>query len=116
MWQRLFGATASVVGIALIPVALTAQPSGKARSKTELIVLHATGGPACKDGKVVFTPAGTIESTKSELAAKGLSIHYIVGKKGEVDAALPDNLVALHAGSRVNPVSVGIEMINKGDG
>ncbi|MCP4367141.1 MAG: hypothetical protein GY797_03345 [Deltaproteobacteria bacterium] len=42
-----------------------AKTSGPLRDKVDSIIIHATGGPICKNGKVEFTPSGTITSMKN---------------------------------------------------
>jgi N-acetyl-anhydromuramyl-L-alanine amidase AmpD len=73
--------------------------SGKQRSAVNLVVLHATGGPACdtKTNTVFFTPAGTSEGMKNQLEEdKTVGTHYIVGKEGEVLSSVPENEIASH--------------------
>ncbi len=44
-----------------------------------------------------------------------LGIHYLIGSKGTIEKSIPENQVANHAKGH-NQTSIGIELINKGDG
>ncbi|HEX4893578.1 MAG TPA: peptidoglycan recognition family protein [Hyphomicrobiaceae bacterium] len=80
------------------------------------IIIHATGGPFCERGRVAFSPPGTVESIKRFFErSSAVSIHYIVGPDGEVARSVPEDEVAFHAVDR-NDDSIGIELINAGDG
>jgi N-acetylmuramoyl-L-alanine amidase len=94
----------------------TAVKNGPKRAKTDTIVLHATGGPRCEGGKVIFTPAGSLQAIREALANdKELGIHFIVDRNGAVERSVPDDEQANHA-KGFNRSSIGIEMINRGDG
>ena len=47
--------------------------------------------------------------------SRRVSIHYIVGRNGRISKLVPENRVAIHTRGH-NARSVGIEMINEGDG
>ena len=98
------------------PPDATAKGRGPARSKVTEIIVHATGGPSCSGSRVVFSDPGTVQRMKRFFEGSGgVSIHYIVGPDGEVAASVPEGEVAYHAIGH-NEGSVGIEMINRGDG
>lgn len=93
-----------------------ARSRGPKRSAVTEIIVHATGGPYCRGGEVAFSPAGTVETIKRFFErSSSVSIHYIVGPDGEVARSVPEDEVAFHAVDH-NEESIGIELINAGDG
>ena len=93
-----------------------ARARGSKRSKVSEIIVHATGGPFCQGGKVVFSPSGTGPSMKKFFEANGtVSIHYIVDRDGAVLKSISEDEVAIHTVGH-NENAVGIELINHGDG
>ncbi|MBL8701344.1 MAG: N-acetylmuramoyl-L-alanine amidase [Alphaproteobacteria bacterium] len=83
----------------------------------DAIIIHSLGGPDCRDG-VVFHKQ--IDGTAREWAdffarLPGVSIHYVVDRAGAVAAGLPESKVASHA-IGWNRRSIGIELVNNGDG
>ena len=93
-----------------------ARSRGAKRSKVGEIIVHATGGPFCQGGKVVFSPSGTGPSMKKFFEANGtVSIHYIVDRDGTVIKSINEDEVAIHTVGH-NDNAVGIELINHGDG
>jgi N-acetyl-anhydromuramyl-L-alanine amidase AmpD len=115
---RLLGAVvvAALAAGLVRPAEVDARARGARRDAVAEIIVHATGGPFCKGGQVVFSPPGTVESIKRFFEASGqVSIHYIVGRDGEVARSVPENEIAVHAVGR-NERSIGIELINAGDG
>ena len=112
---------AAALGAAAITLALAsadadARGRGAKRSKVSEIIVHATGGPFCRGGQVAFSPSGTGPSIKRFFEANGtVSIHYIVDRDGQVLKSVPEDEVAIHAVDH-NDRSIGIELINAGDG
>jgi N-acetylmuramoyl-L-alanine amidase len=94
-----------------------AKNDGPKRAYTKIIVIHAIGGPACKaDGTFFSKVGGNAESWQIYFAKDPiLSIHYIVDREGRVAADVPDDEVANHALGN-NSHSIGIELVNDGDG
>ena len=89
----------------------------------DLIVIHSIGGPQCRDGAVYFTPAnGTAVSWRDWfLTQEGKSIHYVVGRDGDIAQQRPELRTAGHVSfhgvvAGVNGRSIGIELVNRGDG
>jgi N-acetylmuramoyl-L-alanine amidase len=80
-----------------------------------LIVIHATGGPDC-NLKLNFK-SGSLQGISSYFKKnkRGVSIHYIIGRKGQTIKMEPENRVAYHVRNH-NKNSIGIELINNGDG
>lgn len=110
------GMAAIVISAVCAPGAVDAASRGPKRSAVTGIIIHATGGPFCERGKVAFSPAGTTESIKRFFErSSAVSIHYIIGPDGEVAKSVPEDEVAFHAVDH-NDSSVGIELINSGDG
>jgi N-acetyl-anhydromuramyl-L-alanine amidase AmpD len=93
-----------------------ARTRGAKRTTVTEVIVHATGGPFCRNGQVVFSPAGTVAVMKRFFENSGVvSIHYIVGRDGEVAKSVPEDEVAVHTVGH-NEHSIGIELINAGDG
>lgn len=98
---------------------------GDARSAEEidLIVVHSIGGPTCRDGAVFFTPANGSAAFWRDwfLGEGGKSIHYVVGREGDIAQQRPELRTAGHVSfggimTAVNRRSIGIELVNRGDG
>jgi len=93
-----------------------ARSSGAKRSRIDEIIIHATGGPSCRRGKVVFSNPGTLQwMARFFKRSRRVSIHYIVGRDGRIARGVAENRVAIHARHH-NRTSIGIEMINEGNG
>lgn len=100
----------------LAPADAEAGARGQKRDTVTEIIVHATGGPSCRNGQVVFSPAGDVATMKRFFERSGgVSIHYIVGRDGEVARSVPETEVAVHTRGN-NERSIGIELINSGDG
>ncbi len=91
--------------------------------EVDLIVIHSIGGPTCRDGAVVFTPAaGTAVFWRDWfLRQGGKSIHYVIGREGDIAQQRPELRTAGHVSfggimAEVNRRSIGIELVNRGDG
>jgi hypothetical protein len=98
---------------------------GEARSAEEidLIVVHAIGGPTCRDGAIFFTPANGSAVFWRDwfLGEGGKSIHYVIGREGDIAQQRPELRTAGHVSfggivQFVNRRSIGIELVNRGDG
>lgn len=110
------GALASVMVFAATVADADARSRGARRDAVTEIVIHATGGPFCQSGRVMYSPAGTVERIKRFFENSGsVSIHYIVGPDGEVARSVPEDEIAIHTVGR-NEASIGIELVNAGDG
>lgn len=121
--HRLFAARSVATGLVLPVAALllagaSADARGPAPKRTTVteIIVHATGGPSCEGGRVRFSAAGTVRGMKRFFEAPGgVSIHYIIGRDGTVAKSVPEDEVARHTRDN-NEHSIGIELINAGDG
>jgi N-acetylmuramoyl-L-alanine amidase len=98
---------------------------GEARSAEEidLIVVHSIGGPTCRDGAIYFTPANSSAVFWRDwfLGEGGKSIHYVIGRDGDIAQQRPELRTAGHVSfggimTQVNRRSIGIELVNRGDG
>lgn len=79
------------------------------------VIIHATGGPDC-DASRSFksgTLAGIVVHFQQNQAK--ISVHYIVGRDGSIVSMVPEEQVAFHARGH-NSNSIGIELVNDGDG
>jgi len=104
----------------LVVNAVAARTTAESRLRTvvvDSVVLHAIGGPFCKQGEVLFSAAsGEGERWISFFARhEVLGIHYVIDRRGKVFSGIAENRVANHA-LGWNPSSIGIELVNRGDG
>ena len=85
-----------------------------------LVVVHATGGPDCNPA-IAFR-GGTFTGIVRYLSnnERGVSIHYVIGRDGTVARLVPDDRLAVHLTlnprSAISERSIGIELVNNGDG
>jgi N-acetylmuramoyl-L-alanine amidase len=98
---------------------------GEAREAADidLIVIHSIGGPICKEGAIWFTPAngGAVFWRDWFLDQGGKSVHYVIGRDGDIAQQRPELRTAGHVSfggimTEVNRRSIGIELVNRGDG
>ncbi|WP_218775523.1 N-acetylmuramoyl-L-alanine amidase [Oceanobacillus senegalensis] len=84
------------------------------------VVLHFTSNAAAK-----FRDPYRFEEILDIFIEYGVSVHYMIGRKGEVYRLIPENRVAYHAGKgelpgfpkykdRLNDFSIGIELMGIG--
>jgi hypothetical protein len=91
---------------------------GNERSNIDTIVIHTIGGPSCSDeGEVQFRPVkGNARLWKKWFAEEPVKgIHYIVDREGDALASIPEGQIANHVVDH-NKTSIGIELVNTGDG
>jgi N-acetylmuramoyl-L-alanine amidase len=82
----------------------------------DLIVIHATGGPDCRQGRLWHAKGGTLESNLRHFSANPqIGFHYLIGRDGKTVAGAPESKIANHALGH-NQTSIGIELVNDGDG
>jgi N-acetylmuramoyl-L-alanine amidase len=114
------------VVIVLVLVALTvpasdaeARRTGKVRTQAiDMVVIHSTGGPTCDatTGKPIWVGAGTLaENMRLIEADPKLGIHYMIDRDGTLRGSVPEDEVANHV-FHYSGRSIGIELINDGDG
>lgn len=90
--------------------------TGKVReAPVRKIVLHATGGPDC-DASRSFR-GGTLDGIVRHFLRNRsrISIHYVIGRDGRIVAMVPESQIAWHVRGH-NQDSIGIELVNDGDG
>jgi hypothetical protein len=99
-----------------------ARDHGKPRDPNTIIaiVIHSVGGPACIANAVQFRPipkrSGDAEFWQRILtAAPSAEAHYIIGRAGTKAQVMPVTEIANHTVG-INPVSIGIELVHRGDG
>ena len=109
---------ASIAAALLAAAPAEANRDGPPRSRPiDAIIIHSLGGPDCLDG-VVFHRR--VDGTAAEWAAffaklPGVSIHYVVDRDGAIAVGLSESKIASHA-IGWNTRSIGIELVNNGDG
>lgn len=101
----------------ILPTLASAQSDGQTRSTVDLVVIHTIGGPSCQNSSVVFQAVnGDAKRWLNYFKDhETLSIHYVIGRTGETLAGIQENEIAYHAYGN-NQTSIGIELVNNGDG
>lgn len=108
---------AVAIGVASLTT-LEAKPGGHPRRRAiDSVIVHSLGGPDCRDGRRFFR---AIDGDASTWMARFnrlpiVSIHYVVDRGGRVEAGVPEAIAATHA-TGWNQRSIGIELVNNGDG
>ncbi len=94
-----------------------AKSSGKSRTKVSRVIIHSIGGPSCRNGAVVYSGASGDAGRWIRFfnRHRTLGIHYVIDKRGQIEAGVPENQIANHAKGN-NTDSIGIELVNRGDG
>ena len=95
-----------------------ARRTGNVRTQAiDMVVIHSTGGPTCDaTGKPIWVSAGTLENNMRQIEADpNLGIHYMIDREGTLRASVPEDQVAHHV-FHYSGSSIGIELINDGDG
>lgn len=96
-----------------------ARRTGNPRTQViDMVVIHSTGGPTCDagTGKPIWVQAGTLEENMRQIEANPkLGIHYMIDRDGTLRASVPEDEVANHV-FHYSGRSIGIELINDGDG
>lgn len=87
------------------------------RSSIDAVIVHSLGGPDCRDGTRFFKRIDGDAATWTQRFAKLplVSIHYVIDRAGAVASGIPERLAASHA-IGWNQRSIGIELVNNGDG
>jgi N-acetylmuramoyl-L-alanine amidase len=96
-----------------------ARRTGNVRTQViDMVVIHSTGGPTCdaRTGQPIWVSAGTLEEDMRRIEADPkLGIHYMIDRDGTLRASVPEDEVANHV-LHYSGRSIGIELINDGDG
>jgi N-acetylmuramoyl-L-alanine amidase len=98
------------------PIDQVVPAQGNARGvPVNAVVLHSTGGAACNPAFAF--KGGTLSGQVNwfQTRTDGVNIHYVVGEDGTTVAMVPEEQAAAHV-YNANSRSIGIEMINDGDG
>lgn len=118
------GSMAAVIGLVaaalLFPAGdAEARRTGNVRTEAiDMVVIHSTGGPTCDAGtdKPIWVKAGTLAEDMRQIEAHPkLAIHYMIDRDGAVRASVPEDEVANHV-LHYSGRSIGIELVNDGDG
>lgn len=124
------GWSALVIALSLIAACTPVQrqlakDGGPRQHAIDMIVIHAVSGPKCDpDGQVRYTMAPPVAGNDADYYAakikrdrRQVSIHYVIGRAGNIAQGVGENVIAYHAGNPdVNGRSIGIELVNNGDG
>jgi hypothetical protein len=100
----------------------SAREHGRGRPPTSIvaIVIHAVSGPACIGGVVRFRPVregddDAVYWRKILIGAPQNDAHFVIDRNGIRLPVIPVTEIANHTRG-INDVSVGIELVNRGDG
>ena len=112
------GSLALVIAFALGAAGLEAKPGGHPRRRAvDAVIIHSLGGPDCRAGAPFYRridgDARHWMTTFNRLPI--VSIHYVIDREGTVERGVPESVAATHARGW-NQRSVGIELVNNGDG
>ena len=104
----------------LMVEAVVAKTSAESKPRlvaVDSIVLHAIGGPYCKNSAVHYSAANGGGERWIDFFAthKVLGIHYVIDRRGRVFKGISENKIANHT-LGWNQSSIGIELVNNGDG
>lgn len=112
-------ALAFVLALGMAPGGADARRTGAPRTEAvDTVVIHSTGGPTCDaaSGRPVWIGAGTMDDNLRHIEAHPtLGVHYMIDRDGTLRASVPEDQVAHHV-FRFSGRSIGIELINDGDG
>ncbi len=121
-WVRFRRSIISLIGLLIVSSDADARHQGKMRDTTEItsIVIHSIGGPACISESVRFEdiavrPDDTVFWRDFLFGTPEADAHFVIGRNGQVASVIPVEEVANHTVG-INQQSIGIELVNKGDG
>jgi N-acetylmuramoyl-L-alanine amidase len=110
---------ALTLALVVTPDFAAARRTGPPRTEAiDTVVIHSTGGPTCdpSTGRPVWIGAGTMDENLRHIEAHPtLGVHYMIDRDGTLRASVPEDEVAHHV-FRFSRRSIGIELINDGDG
>ena len=121
---RNIGRISAVIGLVVVALAVTAgdaeaRRAGNVRTQAiDMVVIHSTGGPTCDaiTGKPIWVKAGTLAEDMRKIEAyPRLGVHYMIDRDGTLRASVPEDQIANHV-FHYSGQSIGIELINDGDG
>lgn len=117
-WPILTSRTALALALFAISQAVGAVKSGPPRKvPVDMVVIHSTGGPTCDEqGKPIWVPGGEFHDDLRDIEAHPtLGVHYMIDRDGSVAASVPEDRIAYHVFG-YSGRSIGIELVNDGDG
>ena len=107
--------------VAMISLGALARDHGEKRDTGSItaLVVHTIGGPACIGNTVQFKPIAK-QRDDAQFWQKILKIarneaHYVIGRNGSAAQVMPPTDIAYHTAG-INDVSIGIELVHRGDG
>lgn len=115
---RAWTAAIAALVVAVLRVDGHAKSTGAPRRRAvDAVIVHSLGGPDCRQGTRFFRQIGGDAHTWNATFATlpFVSIHYVIGRDGRVEAGIPEAMAASHAVGW-NQRSIGIELVNNGDG
>ncbi len=85
------------------------------KEAVQQLVLHTTGGPDCNPSRSFR--GGSLDTIVAHFLKnqQNISIHYVIDRDGKIVRMVPESMVAYHVLGH-NENSIGIELINNGDG
>ena len=107
--------------VAIVPLAALARDHGEKRDTGSItaLVVHTVGGPACIASTVQFRPIAKRDDDaqfwQKILKTARNEAHYVIGRNGTAAQVMPPTDIAYHTVG-INDVSIGIELVHRGDG
>jgi N-acetyl-anhydromuramyl-L-alanine amidase AmpD len=108
--------------LATIPLNVLARDHGQERDPATItaLVIHTVGGPACIANVVQFKPVPKRDDDvqfwqKLLRTAPSAEAHYVIGRNGAERQVMSPMEIAFHTVG-INDVSIGIELVHRGDG
>jgi hypothetical protein len=108
--------------VAIIPLDALARDHGEKRDPNSItaLVVHTIGGPACVANTVRFMPIPKRDDDaqfwqRFLKIAPNTEAHYVIGRNGAEAQVMPLTEIANHTVG-INDVSIGIELVHRGDG
>jgi N-acetylmuramoyl-L-alanine amidase len=108
--------------LATIPLDALARDHGQKRDHSTItaLVIHTVGGPACIANMVQFRPIPKRDDDAQFWqnflkAAPSAEAHYVIGRNGTEAQVMSPTEIAYHTVG-INDVSIGIELVHRGDG
>jgi hypothetical protein len=102
----------------VLPSGADARTQGPPRTQPiDMVVIHSTGGPTCNDlNQPIWVRGGRfVQDLHAINAHPILGVHWMIARDGSIGAGVPESQVANHVVG-YNPRSIGIELVNDGDG
>jgi N-acetylmuramoyl-L-alanine amidase len=107
--------------LAASPLDAFARDHGEKRQSDSIaaVIVHTVGGPACNAGTVQFRPIPVRDDDaqvwRQILQKAPNDAHYVIGRNGIALPVLLPTEIAYHTVG-INGVSIGIELVHRGDG